>query len=354
MTDHRRVANYADMIEEVLLTRRMPPWDQHPDYGDFLFAHRLTRPEIQTLLRWVKSGAPRGTGPDPLEQPLPELSSWRMGTPDEVLKFPEPQKVAATGVEPYRYLKLQNPFTNDVWLEGLDVKPGNHKVVHHIILFAKWPGGPDGGPGGGGGRGVLMTGWAPGSTTWKYPQGVARLLPANATLTAQVHYTTCGSEQIDQSEIAFYLAKGPHERSIETRNAAEWNLNIPAGSEDARHVATYAFRKPATLYSFMPHMHFRGKWMRYELLLPNGQKETLLYVPRFDFNWQLSYYLKQPRHVPAGSWLMVTGGHDNSKANPANPDPKKTVFFGEQTWEEMFIGWFEVADEPQSPVTAAQ
>ena len=350
MTDHRRVANYADMIEEVLLTRRMPAWDPHPDYGEFLNGHRLTRTEIQTLLRWAKNGAPRGTGPDPLEQPLPELSSWRMGTPDVVLKLSEPQKVAATGVEPYRYIKLANPFTNDVWLAGLDVKPGNRKVVHHVILYAKWPGAPDTGDS----RGTVFAGWAPGASARRYPEGVAKRLPANAKLTAQLHYTTCGSEQIDQSEIALYLASGPQERSIETRFAAEWHLDIPAGAEDAMHVATYAFLKPATLYSLTPHMHVRGKWMRYELLLPNGKKETLLHVPRYDFNWQLSYCLKQPRLVPAGSWLMATASFDNSKANPANPDFKKQVFFGEQSWEEMFIGWFEAADEPQPTVTAAK
>jgi peroxiredoxin len=350
MTNHRRVANYADMLEEVLLTRRMPPWDPHPDYGQFLDARRLTRQEIQTLLLWAKSGAPRGTGPDPLEQPLPELPSWRLGTPDVILSLPEPQKVAAVGVEPYRYIALPNPFTNDVWLAGTDVKPGNRKVVHHVILYAKWPGGPDTGDG----RGAIFAGWAPGASTWKYPSGVAKRLPAKAKLTAQLHYTTCGSEQIDQSEIALYLANGPQEHSVETRFAAEWNLDIPAGAEDARHVATYAFVKPATVYSLIPHMHVRGKWMRYELLSPDGQRETLLLVPRYDFNWQLSYHLKQPRHIPAGSWLMVTASFDNSKGNPANPDPKKTVFFGEQSWEEMFIGWFEAADDPQPPATAAR
>jgi len=343
MSSRQKVANYADMIEEVLLTRRMPPWDPHPDYGTFLAPPQLTREETQTLLRWVEAGAPGGSEPDPLTEPLPPLPEWRLGKPDVVLKLPEPQKVPATGVVDYRYVDLASPFTNDVWLSGMDIKPGNHKVVHHVILYAKWPGRHDDGNE----HGAFIVGWAPGASALKYPEGVAKHLPANAKLTVELHYTTCGSEQTDQSEIALYLADGPRAHSAETRSAMQLNLNIPPGEAEAGHLATYAFQKPATIYGLFPHMHFRGKWMRYELLLPDGRQETLLDVPRYDFQWQLSYYLKEPRHVPAGSWLLVSGAFDNSDGNPANPEPHKRISFGRQSWDEMFIGFFEAADDPE-------
>lgn len=247
-------------------------------------------------------------------------------------------------------MKVTNPFTNDVWLSALDIKPGNRQVVHHVILYANWPGAADYGSG----RGAFFVGWAPGSSALHYPEGVAKRLPANAELTFELHYTTNGSEQTDQSEIALYLADGTPQRSAETRQAVEMNLNIPPGEAEARHTATYAFTKPATIYGLFPHMHFRGKWMRYELLLPNGKRETLLHVPRYDFLWQFSYYLEEPRHVPAGSWLLVSGAFDNSARNPANPDPNRRVVFGEQSWDEMFIGFFEAADDPEPAKTAAK
>ncbi|MBK1875917.1 redoxin domain-containing protein [Pelagicoccus mobilis] len=342
MTSHRRVSNYSDMIEEVILTRRMPPWDPHPDYGHFKDGQELSREELQTILQWVKAGAPKGDGEDPLRAPLPDYPDWRLGEPDVVLKLPEVQTIAATGVEPYRYIEVENPFDEDVWLSGLDVKPGNRSVVHHVILYAKWPGGPSFGD-----NGAFFIGWAPGASALQYSDGVAKKLPAHAKLTIEMHYTTNGTEETDQSEVALYLAKGPQERNAETRAAADWNLEIAPGDHDSRHVATYAFKKPATLYALFPHMHFRGKWMRYELLTPNGKRETLLHVPRYDFQWQLSYYLQEPLKVPAGSWLMVTGAFDNSPENPANPDPKKRVLFGQQSWDEMFIGFFEAADDPE-------
>ncbi len=351
MSSHRRVANYADMIEEVLLTRRMPPWDPHPDYGTFVDPQSLSREETQTLIRWVQAGAAMADGvEDPLEAPLVPLPEWRLGDPDVVLKLPEVQKIPATGVLDYRYIKAANPFTNDVWLSGMDIKPGNRKVVHHVILYAKWPGAPEGGSD----KGVFFVGWAPGASVLRYPDGVAKKLPAAAELTFEVHYTTVGTEETDQSEIALYLADGPQERSAETRQAIQLDLDIPPGEANAEHVATYAFKKPATIYGLFPHMHFRGKWMRYELLLPDGRRETLLHVPRYDFQWQFSYYFEKPRRVPAGSWLLVTGAFDNSAANPANPDPTRRVVFGEQSWDEMFIGFFEAADDPEPTHTAAK
>ncbi len=345
---HSRAKNYSSMIEEVLLTRRMPPWDPDPDFGTFANANVLTREEEQTLLKWVHAGAPRDGTSDPLAEPLPPQTEWSLGQPDVVLQLPEPQEIPATGVLEYRHIPIPTPFTNEVWLSGTDIKPGNRKVVHHVILYAKWPGCQDDGTG----NGVFICGWAPGFPPIRYPEGAAKRLPAGAELNLEVHYTTCGSAQTDQSRVALYLAPGPQPRAVEVRNAAELDLNIPPGSDESRHVALHAFTRPATIYSLMPHMHYRGKWMRYELLLPDGTRETLLSVPRYDFQWQLGYVLSKPRHVPAGSWLIVTGAFDNSTGNPANPDPRERVRFGLQSWDEMFIGFFDAADDPEPQVVA--
>jgi len=160
-------------------------------------------------------------------------------------------------------------------------------------MYAKWPGCPDDGSG----NGVQIYGWAPGLPPLRFPPGVGRFLPARAALSFEMHYITCGSAQTDQTAMAFYLLPGPQPRQAETRFAAEYDLDIPPGSDEARHSATYTFRKPATLYMLAPHMHIRGKWMRYELLLPDGTRETLLHVPRYDFKWQLVYQLAEPRRV---------------------------------------------------------
>lgn len=348
MNSHRRVRNYADMIEEVLLTRRMPPWDPHPSYGKFVDDQTMSPKETQTLLRWVKAGAPGAEGDDPLTAPLPEFPEWRLGEPDVVLTLPKEEKIPATGVIDYRYITVENPFSEDTWISGMDIKPDNHKVVHHIILYVNKPGKHDKGD-----KGEFFVGWAPGASPMKYDTGIAKQLPADAKLTIEVHYTTCGTEEVDQSEIALYVTDEPIERVAETRQALNWDLNIPPGESEAFHMAQYHFERPASLYGLFPHMHFRGKWMKYELLQPNGKRRTLLHVPRFDFQWQFSYYLEKPLSVPAGSWLIVTGAFDNSADNPANPDPNARVIFGEQSWDEMFIGFFEAADDP-TPTRTAQ
>jgi peroxiredoxin len=346
MDGHARVRKFSRMIEEVLLTRRMPPWDPDPEHGRFGNGQGLTREETQVLLRWVHADAPGGEGPDPLREPLPELAEWATGAPDIVLRMPELEHVPATGVLDYRMIPLGTPFTNDVWISASEIKPGNRKVVHHVILYGKWPGCSDGGSG----KGVFLSGWAPGMPAFRYPEGVARKIPGGAELTLELHYTTIGVEQSDLTVVGLHFAPGPQPRAVEVRTAGECHINIPPGSDEARHFGTCAFRHPATIYSFTPHMHRRGKWMRYELLLPDGTQETLLHVPRYDFNWQWSYVLEQPRRVPAGAWLMVSGAFDNSAGNGSNPDPHKRIHFGEQSWDEMFIGFFEAADEPDPQV----
>jgi hypothetical protein len=346
MSSYSHVKDYSRMIEEVLLTSRMPPWHADPAFGHWANDRSLSAEESQTLVRWIALGASRGSGPDGLTEPLNPIPDWPLGSPSFTVKLPAPENIPANGVLDYRHIAVDLPITNDVWLAGLDVKPGNRLVVHHVIVRAKWPGGPDDGSG----YGVNLTGWASGMVNALFEAGTGKILPRSAKIDLEMHYTTVGSPQTDQTEIAFYVLPGKPEREVTTRSAIQTDLDIPPETDESRDAAIYGFTKPATVYSLMPHMHLRGKWMRFELLSPNGKRETLLNVPRYDFNWQTVYSLAEPRHVPAGSWLLVTGGFDNSAANPANPAPRKRIQFGLQSWDEMFIGFFDAADDA-APLT---
>jgi mono/diheme cytochrome c family protein len=342
MDSYSHVRDYSRMIQEVLLTGQMPPWHADTDFGHWANDRSLTAEETQLLLQWIAAGSPRGDGVDPLAEPLPSNHDWPLGPPSFTVKLPAPETIPANGVLDYRHVAVELPITNDVWLSGVDIRPGNRLVVHHVIVRAKWPGGPDDGSG----YGVSLSGWAPGMMNSKFAAGTGKHLPQGAAIDLEMHYTTVGSPQTDQTEIACYVLADRPERELTTRSAIQTELNIPPGSDEARDAAVYGFSKPATLYTLMPHMHLRGKWMRFELLSPNGQRETLLSVPRYDFNWQTIYRLATPRRVPAGAWLLVTGGFDNSAANPSNPGPRKRVQFGLQSWDEMFIGFFDAADDP--------
>ena len=351
MDGYSAVKNYARMTEEVVLTGRMPPWHADPAYGHWANDRSLTTEQTQTLLRWIEDGAPRGEADDPLAKPLPPLPDWPLGSPDFTVKLPKPEQIPANGVLDYRYINIKLPVTDrDLWLGGLDVKPGNRKVVHHVIVRAQWDGGPDDGSG----HGVLLVGWAPGLSNAKFPSGTGKLVPRGAHLNVEMHYTTIGAPQTDQTEIAFYLLPGKPERELVTREAIQLDLDIPPGADESRDAAVFGFERPATLYSLMPHMHLRGKWMEFTLLLPNGKREILLNVPHYDFNWQTVYHFAKPVHVPAGAWLAVRGGFDNSEDNPSNPDHNKRIHFGLQSWDEMFIGFFDMTqDTPASAEMAS-
>ena len=323
MDGYGHVKNYARMIEEVLLTGQMPPWHADPAHGRWANDRSLSAEETQTLLHWIADGAPRGEGADPLALPAPPLPDWSLGKPDFIVALPKAEEIPANGVLDYRHIQVDLPLTNDIWLAGLEVKPGNRRVVHHVIVRAKWENGPDDGSG----HGVMLTGWAPGLVNARFAPGTGKHVPRGSQIDLELHYTTTGSPQTDLTQIAFYLSPERPARELTTRAAIQTNLNLPPGADESRDVAIYGFEHPATIFSFMPHMHLRGSWMRYELLLPTGKQETVLNVPRYDFNWQTSYQLAEPLHVPAGTWLVATGGFDNSSANPYRVRPKARLSY---------------------------
>jgi peroxiredoxin len=339
-TSYQAAKRKARMIEEVLLTQRMPPWHADPHFGKFANDSELSAAETQTLLRWIKQGAPKGEGADPLAEAMPEAAEWPLGTPDYIVKLPQPEQIPATGVLSYRHVKIPSPVPDDAWLSATVVKPGNRKVLHHCIVYASFEGAVNepGGPG------AKIAGWAPGRLAGRLPEETGLFLGRGAKLDIELHYTTIGTPQTDQTEIGLYLLREKPKLAYKTGMAIKMDFTIPPNDAEASSSATFKFAKDSMLYNLTPHMHMRGSRMKYEALFPDGRRETLLSVPRYDFNWQTSYRLAEPLRMPAGTKILCSGAFDNSAKNPFNPDATKTVKWGSQSWDEMFIGYVGYAE----------
>ncbi len=356
MSSYEKVKSRGSMIQEVLLTQRMPPWHADPHYGTFVNERSLTAEQAQTLERWVAQGSPRGEGEDPLATAAAApTSDWPMGQPDYVVSFPKPQQVAATGVFDYRYITMRSPIPSNAWLRAAVVKPGNRKVVHHILVLVaspeelrtrKFRQGNVGGLNG------YFSAYVPGYEPVAFPGGSGKMLAEGSIIVFQVHYTATGKPETDLSEMGLYLCKDKPNTELHTRSAFNVRFQIPPGDGNSATEAEYRFDKDAILYDMSPHMHLRGSWFTYEAVYPDGKKEMLLSVPHYDFKWQHLYRLAEPKRLPAGTRLVCRGAHDNSPQNPDNPDPKKTVHFGDQTFDEMFIGYFNYTDAPESGAVA--
>ena len=342
MSSFARVKAKSAMMQEVLLARRMPPWDADPQFGKFSNDRSLTREEKRTLLRWIESGAPRGEGEDRLASLKTETVDWPLGKPDLIVALPKPEQVPANGVIAYRHIGVPVGNTNTLWVGAAVIKPGNLECTHHVIVRVKYP--KEGKTSTESAEG--LEGWSPGKSFARFPDGAGKRLKPGAVLDFELHYTATGKPETDRSAIGLYLLKEKPSLYYETRMAINQDLNIPPGETDVRTFAMAGFKRDTMLYTFVPHMHNRGLWMKYEALYPDGRRETLLHVPRYDFNWQMEYVLARPKLMPAGSWIICTGGFDNSPLNPHNPDPAKRIHWGEQSWDEMFIGFMNVAELP--------
>jgi peroxiredoxin len=340
MSSYKRVKNWSSMIEEVLMDRRMPPWHADPHYGKFQNDRTMTTADTQTLLRWISQGCPGGEGEDPLTHPAPAAVVWKLGQPDFLVPLPKKQNIPATGTLNYRYMDSEFEMPEDAWIRAAVCRADNAKVVHHIIVRVKYPEGFKDAPR----EAYLFTSWVPGLEQGEFPAGTGMFLPKGARFNFEIHYTTMGQAQTDQSELGLYVSKEPPKRRLEVRASETRDFEIPPGEVDARHFSHYCFKQDTIIYNLSPHMHLRGSWFKFELLYPTGKRETVLSVPQYDFNWQTGYRLVEPKRVPAGTWMLCTGGHDNSKKNPNNPDPAKRVKWGLQSWDEMFMGFMTVAD----------
>ncbi len=338
---------WARAIKQRVSARTMPPWGADPAIGTFRNDPRLTDREIQTIVSWVDGGAPKGRDADLPTAPS-FVDGWSIGQPDAVFTVAEPYAVPAIGVIPYQYLRIPTNIAEDKWIQAIEIKPGARAHVHHVIAFTQPANAPlqqNGalGPGNIGG----VTPNKPGVV---FPAGIARLLRANSDIVLQMHYTTNGEAALDRTTIGIIFAKQPPTRQQMGGSAINPRFVIPAGAANHEVRATKKLTADTMLTSLTPHMHVRGKDMTYIAHLPDGTSETLLSVPRYDFNWQITYQLAQPRLLPQGTEIEVIAHFDNSTNNKFNPDPAQDVRWGDQTWEEMMIGfWGTVVDRTSVP-----
>jgi peroxiredoxin len=342
LRDYDEVVGWAEMIREVVSDERMPPWHASPDHGKFANDWRLSDREKQLINHWVEAGAPQG---DPAKLPPPReyVEGWQIGEPDAVFYIADkPFQVPAQGEVRYQYFTVDPGFTDDKWIQAAECRPDKRSVVHHIIVGLIPPGG--GRKTAGGLHSEWLTATAPGARPLVLREGYAKLIPAGSKLVFQMHYTPNGTAQEDRSCVGFKFADPATVRKqVATEKAATTSFAIPPYAENHRVEARHRFDRDTELLALFPHMHLRGKSFRYTLIYPDKSREILLDVPRYDFNWQNGYELAEPKLIPAGSQMFCEAAFDNSKHNLANPDPNATVRWGDQTWEEMMIGYFDMA-----------
>ncbi len=338
MTGHEIVQGFSPMIRETILTRRMPPWHADPEVGEFRHDMSLSDEQTRTLVHWIDAGAPRGEGIDPLAEKEWGDSQWSMGEPDLIVDLPA-FEVPATGVLDYQYFEVKNPLDRDVWVEAVQIVPGDRQVVHHAIAtFGESSSlAQDADSGEALLQPQLMT-FVPGNETYIYPEGNGVYVPADSSFYTQMHYTTYGKATTDQTRIGLYFADEAPEHVLQHYAIINTNLRIPAGEAEHTEQAYYEFRRDAVIYSLFPHAHYRGRASSFSLRYPDGNEELVLSVPNYDFNWQRYFQFQAPIEVPAGTRIVHRTSYDNSPHNESNPDPEREVRFGEQTWQEMLYG----------------
>jgi mono/diheme cytochrome c family protein len=342
LTSYTDVKANLGTVKRVVTRGLMPPWFPDPKTGHWANDRSLSERDRTDLLAWVAAGAPEGDAADaPLERKF--VQGWKIGTPDAVFETPRTFSIPATGAMDYQRVAVQTHLAEDKWVKAIEIRPSSPQVVHHVLVFVVYPpnhprlndqpqykDGLDG----------YFAGLVPGQGHAIFPKGLAKFLPKEALLIFQIHYTPNGTATTDRPKIGLIFSDKAPEHEITTRGVFNTRFRIPPGDGNYEITATHYFRNPVRLLSFNPHSHVRGKAYRYELQYPGGKKETVLDLPRYDFNWQMEYVLRDPIDVPAGARLRVTAWYDNSEKNPANPDPTATVHFGDQTWDEMMIGYF--------------
>ncbi len=325
---------WAKSIARAVKAREMPPWSGESDQHQWANDISLSDDQITTIVRWVEDGAPEG---DPANLPeVPEFTNgWKLGEPDEILTL-EPVEVAAEGddIFPKQYVELN--LDEPRWVRAIEFLPSDRRVAHHLQATYTSP------SNNGGGRGIFGI-WTAGMPPYVFPDGMGRALGAGTTkILVDLHYHPMGEAATDQMRIGVYYGEGELQKEVATIPVTNTGLRIPPGADHHAEKAHYLFDKDMQVLAFSPHMHVRGKAMKYELTYPDGERETLLDVPKYDYNWQWLYYPKSPIEIPAGSRVDVTAVWDNSEGNPANPDPSKEIIYRGDTFSEMFVGFLEV------------
>jgi hypothetical protein len=342
---------WAKAIRQRVVRREMPPWFADPAHGRFANDPSLPQAEIDTIAAWVDAGAPKGDEKD--LPPMPVFTEgWSIGEPDLVLAIPE-YNVPADGVVPYLYFTVPTNFTEDRWIAGLEIRPGNRQVVHHVIVSVLDPGREP--PPQGSTRGGVdvvrnqLAGTTPNKPGLMYPPGMGKLVKAGSSLVFQMHYTAIGKPVTDRTSIGLRFAKTPPAKQIRTGLALNNRFVLPPGDANHEVRSAVTIAEDIHLISLTPHMHFRGRDFTYTAVYPDGRSEIVLRVPKYDFNWQLGYVLETPLALPKGTKIECVAHFDNSSRNPHNPDPKAEVRWGDQTWEEMMIGFYTFTRDGEEP-----
>jgi hypothetical protein len=353
---------WAKAIREQVIARKMPPWFADPNYGHFANDRSLSQSEIDTLVAWANAGAPAG---DPKNAPPPREwpQGWNIGTPDQVFEMPAAFNIPATGAVDYQYLILPTHFTADRWVQKVEVRTSSRSAVHHAVVYIREPGSKwlEGEPrekafsvpiAKGFTTSDLLMVYTPGNSFDQWPPGVAKRIKAGSDLVLQMHYTPSGKATADRTRIGVVFAQEPPKQAVLSLQMSNDRFVIPPGDSNYRVQVSGTLPNDALLIGMFPHMHLRGKAFEYLITAPNGYVETLLKVNHYDFQWQLNYRLAEPKLIKAGTHLTWVGYFDNSPNNPGNPDPTAEVRYGEQSWEEMMIGFFDVVvdaaiDKPQ-------
>lgn len=343
MSSYEMVKGFAPMIREVIRVKRMPPWHADPQVGHWLEDRSLSVEDRRTLVHWVEAGALRGELDDPLPEVPPAPNTWEYGEPDLVINVPD-FSVPASGVVSYQFPRVSNPLTKDVWVTAVAVRPGDTKALHHMYVgFSNQQRASESV------TDNYLGSWSPGSNLGEMAEGTAVLLPHDADLTFEMHYTPYGRASIDSTQIALYFSDKPPKKILRYSEVLNHRLSIPAGERDYLDRAYHEFERDALLYKLIPHSHYRGKSSQFFLQYPNGNTELLLSVPYYDFNWQIAYSLLEPLSIPAGSKLIHQTTFDNSVHNNSNPDPTRTVTWGLQSEDEMLFGPFIFSWDDESP-----
>ena len=345
MTSYEMVRGFAPMIREVIRTKRMPPWHADPHYGAFQGDRSLEIEEAQMLVHWIEAGAPRGAGPDPLVSVDKTWSEWSLGQPDLIVEVPA-FEVPATGVVDYQYPRAANPLGRDVWIRAIEIVPGNRGVVHHVLAGIDDPGNSSQRAI----RGQIgeLGGYAPGKNAVPYPTDTGILLRKEAGFRFQMHYTPNGKATRDATRVGYYFYEKPPKHALRLTVLMNPGLSIPAHTKAHTDSLQYVFDHDVLLYSLMPHAHLRGSASKFTAHYPDGSEEVLLSVPKYDFKWQTTYAFRSTKLLPAGTRIVFDMTWDNSSQNPANPDPARVVPWGEQTWDEMNVGWIRYRDADET------
>jgi hypothetical protein len=351
---------YARAIANAVTNRTMPPWHADAPAGTFHNERSLTDRERETLAAWAAGGAPNGDPGDLPPQPR-FTEGWSLGTPDVVFEMAEDYLIPASGTIRYEWLYIPTHFSEPKWVKSIEVRPGNRAAVHHVLVnYRARPDGksapiaranqkdqsnpPPEEPGISehpqradlkGMPARLVATYAPGTNPQVAPPGTAFRLEPGGIIELQMHYTTTGQATTDRTKVGLTFSTEPSPREVRAQHFMNLGLRLPAGASDVAVTTDLAFLQDATVWGLFPHTHLRGKRWAYTLELPNGEKKSILSVPKYDFNWQTYYMFAEPLQVPKGARLVSTAWYDNSAANRNNPNPKVEVLWGDQTWQEM-------------------